>query len=154
MKRLLENNSDPNQDTNLLHVESPPVNVEQQLPEPDRVLLQNFHAEINKLVNKLCSICKEYFLLVELIEQRCRCCYYDKGVIKKFSKENNMDPGDVPEKLKGLTEIEEMLILKDVEGEYFDNNNDDAEETITSNFVPAPLPSPNEEHAIADILTP
>ncbi|CAB5317914.1 unnamed protein product [Rhizophagus irregularis] len=32
------------------------------------------------------------------------------GTPKKFSKGNNMHPGDVPNKLKGLSEIEEMLI--------------------------------------------
>jgi len=31
---------------------------------------------------------------------------------KKFFKENNMDPGVVPEELKGLTEIEEILIAQ------------------------------------------
>ncbi|GBB96110.1 hypothetical protein RclHR1_26870001 [Rhizophagus clarus] len=31
---------------------------------------------------------------------------------KRFSKENNMDPGDVPEELQGLTEIKEMLIAQ------------------------------------------
>jgi len=31
---------------------------------------------------------------------------------KKFFKENNMDPGVVPEELKGLTKIEEMLIAQ------------------------------------------
>ena len=36
----------------------------------------------------------------------------DKNVIKKFSAENNMDPGDVPEELQGLTEIEEMLVAQ------------------------------------------
>lgn len=32
--------------------------------------------------------------------------------MKKFSVENNMDSGDVPEKLKDPTEIEEMLIMQ------------------------------------------
>jgi hypothetical protein len=36
----------------------------------------------------------------------------EKKSPKKFSGENNMDPGDVPEELKGLTEIEEMLIIQ------------------------------------------
>ena len=31
---------------------------------------------------------------------------------KKFSGENNMNPGDVLKELKGLTEIEEMLIAQ------------------------------------------
>ncbi|CAG8827720.1 6500_t:CDS:1, partial [Dentiscutata erythropus] len=55
-KRQLENNNAQNQDTNSLHVESPSVNIEQQLSESDRDLLQNFHTKINKLTNKLCPI--------------------------------------------------------------------------------------------------
>jgi hypothetical protein len=42
----------------------------------------------------------------------CRRCYSDKTIPKKFSAQNNMDPGDVPEELQGLTEIEEMLIAQ------------------------------------------
>ncbi|CAG8555855.1 17156_t:CDS:2 [Racocetra fulgida] len=36
----------------------------------------------------------------------------DKNIPKKFSAENNIDPGDVPEELQGLTEIEKMLIAQ------------------------------------------
>jgi len=42
----------------------------------------------------------------------CRRCYSDKGIPKKFSTENNMNPGDLPVELQGLTEIEEMLIAQ------------------------------------------
>jgi hypothetical protein len=42
----------------------------------------------------------------------CRRCYSDKNTPKRFSEENNMDPGDLPEELQGLTEIEEMLIAQ------------------------------------------
>jgi hypothetical protein len=35
-----------------------------------------------------------------------------KTLRKKFSAENNMDPGDVPEELKSLMEIEKMLIAQ------------------------------------------
>lgn len=31
---------------------------------------------------------------------------------KKFLAENNMDPGDIPDELKALNEIEEMLIAQ------------------------------------------
>ena len=33
-------------------------------------------------------------------------------MLKKFSAANNMDPGEIPDELQGLTEIEEMLIAK------------------------------------------
>jgi ATP-dependent DNA helicase PIF1 len=244
------------------HQESPVI-VEHQLPKPDRDLLQNFRTKINKLSNKFCSSCKEFFPSIELRKGECYRCYYDKDLIKKFSKENNMDPGDVPEELQGLTQIEEILIaqifpvisvyclrggqyayrgnvinfpqdvlefatrlprcpssldilvvrrrsannlafrdfnvrrdkvfralhwlkannryyaeividneilqslpnngpiddqlpqLEDVEGEYFNNIDDETEteDIIASNFVPAPLPSPNEECAIGDALS-
>ena len=43
----------------------------------------------------------------------CRRCYNErKAIVKKFSSNNNMDPGDIPEELQGLTEIEEMLIAQ------------------------------------------
>ncbi|CAG8631130.1 2788_t:CDS:2, partial [Rhizophagus irregularis] len=34
------------------------------------------------------------------------------NTLKKFFADNNMDLGEVPEELKGLTEIEEMLIAQ------------------------------------------
>ena len=40
----------------------------------------------------------------------CRRCYYGKNSIRKFSA--GPMPGDVPEELQDLTEIEEMLIAK------------------------------------------
>jgi len=49
---------------------------------------------------------------IKVIKGVCRHCYYDKNLIKKFSAENNMDPGDIPEELQELTEIEEMLIAQ------------------------------------------
>ncbi|PKK63600.1 hypothetical protein RhiirC2_716869 [Rhizophagus irregularis] len=115
-----------------------------------------------------------------------------------------MDPGDVPEELRNLTEIEEMLIarifpivlvyclhgdqyayrghsrtlLAKTKQSYYtdivineevlqslpedrpiddqllqiDDVDDIYEVMIGSNFVPAPLPSPNEEQAISDTL--
>ncbi|CAG8830479.1 21829_t:CDS:1, partial [Gigaspora margarita] len=39
-------------------------------------------------------------------------CYNEKTLSKKFLFDNNMDPGEVPEELQGLTEIEEMLIAQ------------------------------------------
>ncbi|CAG8503559.1 10031_t:CDS:2, partial [Racocetra fulgida] len=38
--------------------------------------------------------------------------YDEKTLPKKFSYDNNMDPGEVSEELQGLTEIEEMLIAQ------------------------------------------
>ncbi|PKK50045.1 hypothetical protein RhiirC2_803409, partial [Rhizophagus irregularis] len=41
----------------------------------------------------------------------CRRCHKEKQP-KKFLKDNNMDPGEVPDKLCDLTEIEEMLVTQ------------------------------------------
>ena len=57
-----------------------------------------------------CSICKEgWFNIKDIICQRCK---NDKTYPKKFSKENEMIPSKVPEELKNLTQIEEMLIAR------------------------------------------
>ena len=42
----------------------------------------------------------------------CRRCYIEKNEVKKFSARNNMDPDDIPEELRRLTQIEEMLITQ------------------------------------------
>ena len=46
-----------------------------------------------------------------IVNDMCRRCNKEKGT-KKFSKDNNMDPGEVPNELQGLTEVEEMLIAQ------------------------------------------
>src|SRR5436853_6411128 len=62
---------------------------------------------------KVCSICSERIPCMILINNiTCRRCHTEKHVPKKFSADNNMDPGEVPDELKGLTEIEEMLIAQ------------------------------------------
>ena len=84
----------------------------QPLSESDRKLLGKFCTEMNKLEHKICPMCNERFPSITLVLGMCRRCYSDKNEVKKFSAANNMDPGDVPEELKGLTEIEEMLIAQ------------------------------------------
>jgi len=78
----------------------------QQLTEY-RILLQDFRSEMNKLGHKSCPVCNERFLSIDIVKGMCRRYYKDnKNNIKKFSSRNNMDPGNVPEELKGLTETE------------------------------------------------
>ncbi len=60
----------------------------------------------------LCPICNERIPSMTLVKGMCRCCHTENSLPKKFSAENNMDPGDVPEELKELSEIEEMLIAQ------------------------------------------
>ncbi|RIB19266.1 hypothetical protein C2G38_2182332 [Gigaspora rosea] len=47
-----------------------------------------------------------------LIRGMCRRCSTEKTLPKKFSAENNMDPGEIPNELQGLTEVEKMLIAQ------------------------------------------
>ncbi|GBB88230.1 hypothetical protein RclHR1_14780007 [Rhizophagus clarus] len=42
----------------------------------------------------------------------CRCCHSDKKIPKKFSADNNMDPGEVSDELQERTDIKEMLIAQ------------------------------------------
>src|SRR6266496_6042706 len=60
----------------------------------------------------MCPICNERIPSMTLVNGSCRRCNTEKSNPKKFSSKNNMDPGVVPDELKGLTEIEEMLIAQ------------------------------------------
>ncbi|CAG8777468.1 4428_t:CDS:1, partial [Gigaspora rosea] len=59
-----------------------------------------------------CPTCKECFPSITLVVGECHRCYTEKTLPKKFSFDNNIDPGEVPEELQELTEIEEMLIAQ------------------------------------------
>lgn len=39
----------------------------------------------------------------------CKRCLNNEEEVKMFANENDMDPGDVPPALQGLTEVEKML---------------------------------------------
>ncbi|GBB92622.1 hypothetical protein RclHR1_20340001 [Rhizophagus clarus] len=80
------------------------------LSKSDRKLLQKFCTEMNKLMYKICSACNKRFPSINLILGMYRQCYSNKNEVKKFFVANNIDLGDVPEELKGLTEIEKILI--------------------------------------------
>ncbi|CAG8785106.1 10983_t:CDS:2, partial [Gigaspora rosea] len=51
-------------------------------------------------------------LLYQFRNKRMSRCYNKKTLPKKFSFDNNMDPGEVSKKLQELTEIEKMLIVQ------------------------------------------
>ncbi|CAG8792226.1 10852_t:CDS:2, partial [Gigaspora rosea] len=82
------------------------------LSELEQEMLQKFRTKIDKFQNTFCPVCNEYFPSVVLVKGMCRRCYSEKILPKKFSAENNMDPGEIPHELEGLTEIEEMLIAQ------------------------------------------
>ena len=75
-------------------------------------MLQNFCNKMNNIQYNSYPVCSEWILSMTLVKGICYQCYMEKMNPKKFSKENNMDPGVVPEELKGLTKIEEMLIAQ------------------------------------------
>jgi ATP-dependent DNA helicase PIF1 len=78
-----------------------------------RVLLKRFRDKVDKFKYSLCPVCNESFPSIVIVSgECCRRCYTEKDSPKKFSAENNMDPGEVPEELQGLSEIEEMLIAR------------------------------------------
>src|SRR3954451_21680777 len=60
----------------------------------------------------VCPVCNERIPAMSLVKGMCRCCYCEKTIPKKFSEDNYMDPGELPEEMKGLTDIEEMLIAQ------------------------------------------
>ncbi|CAG8598033.1 15848_t:CDS:1, partial [Racocetra fulgida] len=82
------------------------------LGEFDKILLRQFCNKMKKLKHTLCPTCNEYFLSITLVIEECYHCHTEKTSPKKFSTENNMDPGNVPEELQRLIEIKEMLIAQ------------------------------------------
>ena len=42
----------------------------------------------------------------------CSRCSRSKGVVKMFSADHSMDPGDVPDQMANLTVVEEQLVCR------------------------------------------
>ena len=82
------------------------------LPKADQKLLNEFCSKVDKFTNNLCPVCNECFPSIEIVQGKCCRCYSKKKDLNKFSVRNNMDPGEVPEELQGLTQVEEMLIVQ------------------------------------------
>jgi hypothetical protein len=83
-----------------------------RLSKSDVKLLRDFCSKIDKLANNHCPVCNERFPSVEIVQGVCRHCYTEKNNIKKFLFRNNMDLGDVLNELRGLIQVEEMLIAQ------------------------------------------
>ncbi|CAB3998542.1 Hypothetical predicted protein [Paramuricea clavata] len=72
-------------------------------------------ADQEHLEHRRCTICKEAWPICQNLASEVFICYRckrDKKLPKKFSAKNDMDPGTVPEQLRGLTQVEEMLISR------------------------------------------
>jgi uncharacterized protein DUF6570 len=84
----------------------------QDLNKFDQSLLKKFRIKVDKFKYSFCPICNECFPSIVLTKGEYCHFFSEKTFPKKFSVENNMDPGEVPEELQELTEIEEMLIAQ------------------------------------------
>ena len=74
--------------------------------------LQKFRNKIDNIENGVCPMCNERIPGMKFTNEICKRCNSDKSTPKRFSEENNMDPGKLPKEIEGLTEIEEMLIAQ------------------------------------------
>jgi len=90
------------------------------ISEEEHYLLKDFCKQMDNIDYKVCNVCNERIPFMKLtkkfpknlLEETCNRCYSEETSPKKFSAGNNMDPGEVPEELRDLTEIEEMLIAQ------------------------------------------
>ena len=67
---------------------------------------------MDKIEYHSCPICNERIPLMSMVKEICQRCFAEKKHPNKFSAGNNMDLGDIFDELKGLTDIEEMLIAQ------------------------------------------
>ncbi|CAB3983695.1 Hypothetical predicted protein [Paramuricea clavata] len=70
--------------------------------------MHSFHLDQEHLEHRQCTICKEAWPTRQNLASEVFICYRckrDKKSPKKFSADNDMDPGTVPEQLRGLTQI-------------------------------------------------
>ena len=83
---------------------------------------KGFTDELQRLRPGRCQFCGERWFATQTPTQAaavaeeqytsCDRCKRDKKPVKYFSSANDMDPGTVPDLLKGLTQAEEMLLAK------------------------------------------
>ena len=73
-----------------------------------------FHRFEENLRHYHCVFCKEEWPLSASREALYTCsrCKKDKKPCRLYSAENDMDPGSVPAELRGLSEVEELLIAR------------------------------------------
>ena len=92
-------------------------NVDNPLHELEYVKneMHSFHLDQEHLEHRQCTICKEAWPTrqnLAAVTYICFRCKRDKKSQKNFSAANDMDPGIVPQQLRGLTQVEEMLISR------------------------------------------
>ncbi|KAJ3751768.1 hypothetical protein EV360DRAFT_11094, partial [Lentinula raphanica] len=72
--------------------------------------IKNFVDADDALTYTSCSICEERDWNMEPRDGVCKRCRKDKADVKKWSKQNNTNPSLIPPPLRGLTDLEEMMI--------------------------------------------
>src|SRR5205823_3696277 len=69
----------------------------QTISEDEHGMLQDFRRKMDNIRYNSCPVCNERIPSMSLVKEMCRRCYMEKKLPKKFSAENNMNPGDVPD---------------------------------------------------------
>lgn len=77
--------------------------------------MAKFQSKQEQWQHRKCTICNEQWPVrsrLNLQPYCCLRCQRDKNTPKVLSKENDMDPREVPSCLEGMTQVEEMLIAR------------------------------------------
>ncbi|VDI81681.1 Hypothetical predicted protein [Mytilus galloprovincialis] len=74
--------------------------------------IRSFELQEMSYTIDVCSVCFERKINLKKKNSVCERCFKDKVVIKMFSTENNMNPGEVPLELANLSVVEEQLISR------------------------------------------
>ena len=76
--------------------------------------MKRFHDDLERWALRQCQCCQEWdFYEHPLVNRRCtRCNRQSSDFRHLFTRENRMQPDPIPPELKGLTEIEKMLIAR------------------------------------------
>jgi hypothetical protein len=85
------------------------------LPPDQWKLIQGFHSALDGVKMEYCLRCRERWFAMGLRNETCDACFLrDKGSQSPFlmSVDNEMDPGEVPDHLPALTQVEEMIIAR------------------------------------------
>ncbi|KJZ69642.1 hypothetical protein HIM_10958 [Hirsutella minnesotensis 3608] len=95
----------------------PPAPGEAPISDTDWTNISTFHEYLSKQEMETCARCKERWFQMGLLNGVCGACLkrdrnLQGGEPFLFSKGNNMDPGVVPDCLRDLTQMEEMVIAK------------------------------------------
>ncbi|KAG7091109.1 hypothetical protein E1B28_010163 [Marasmius oreades] len=88
----------------------------------EKRFIQKFVKADKDLKLQTCGVCREICWNMKLTAVACQRCSKDKGDMKKWSTENNVHPADIPQALKGLIELEEMMAVMSVRPLGFSTN--------------------------------